>query len=99
MDPLQPILPHHPDADAIHALTRVDPTNRDGRGSGGQGGSGRRKRRAEDQVGDLDLQASHRDLQDAVQLAVDGLGEEPAPAAPRQLPAGDDGRPHIDLTA
>jgi hypothetical protein len=88
MDPLQPILlPQHPHPDAIHSLTRVDPANRDGRGSGGQGGD-RHKRRPEDQD------------EDAVQVAVDGLGDEPAPpAAPAQLPAGDDGHPHIDLTA
>jgi hypothetical protein len=102
MDPLQPIILQPSDSPAVHALTRVDRTHPDGRGTGGQGGR-RQKRRQEDQGGDLDLQASHRDLEDAVEVQLDGIppdatetAQTPAPPA---LPLGDDGRPHIDLTA
>jgi hypothetical protein len=93
MDPLQPIIPQRSDPQAVHALTRVDPTHRDGRGSGGQGDAGRDKR--------------HQDDEDAVQVQIDGGEPEsesesaelgPAPAPPART-LDDDGRPHIDLTA
>jgi hypothetical protein len=100
MDPLPPIVPHQSDPPPVSPLTRVDPTRREGRGGSGQGGGGRRQGRQGDQVGDLDLQASHRDLDDAVRLAIDGVA--PDADGPGAAPAGDPGeepRPHVDLTA
>jgi hypothetical protein len=100
MDPLQPIVAHQSDPPPVSALDRVDRTHREGRGGSGQGGGRRRHGREGDQVGDLDLQASHRDLDDAVQLAIDGVAPDAATASPAPTgETGEDARPHIDLTA
>jgi hypothetical protein len=83
VDPLNPILPTRSDPSPVSALTRVEPTRRDGRGGQDQSGGRRRDPRTGDQ--------------DAVELDIDGIepgtGERPA-AGPAQEP-----RPHIDLTA
>jgi hypothetical protein len=82
MDPLHPILPHHPQPSPIAPLARAERTDRDGRGGGGQGRDGRRKRRDGDE--------------DAVEVDIEGVRPEEPTA---RLQAGDDPRPHIDLSA
>jgi hypothetical protein len=84
MDPLHPIVPHHPEPQAVSAAGRVAPTRRDR-----QGGQGRRDPRGRrDRLPD----------EDAVQLEIDGL--PPVSAEPGRPAPEDAARPRrIDLTA
>ena len=107
MDPLNPILPTRSDPAPVSALTRVERPRRDGRGGQeGQSDGRRRDPRSGDQVGDLELRASHRDLEDAVEVDVDGLAAKTNADADANAGAGggtprtaEEPRPHIDLTA